>query len=151
MYFSMMLLSVLLCSCTDSINKNNNNDSIISPSENISIARSSVNPNAIKTYEETVKSFETTDHFKVSIFETNQTFNFLIKISYKQMNETDTLHVPDFGSLPSVDIIKGDSIRPSCIIGFYDKNKNFKESKLIYYKENILKIKVLKYYAVYSD
>ncbi len=146
-----MLLSVLLCSCTDSINKNNNNDSIISPSENISIARSSVNPNAIKTYEETVKSFETTDHFKVSIFETNQTFNFLIKISYKQMNETDTLHVPDFGSLPSVDIIKGDSIRPSCIIGFYDKNKNFKESKLIYYKENILKIKVLKYYAVYSD
>lgn len=147
----MMLLSVLLCSCTDSINKNNNNDSIISPSENISIARSSVNPNAIKTYEETVKSFETTDHFKVSIFETNQTFNFLIKISYKQMNETDTLHVPDFGSLPSVDIIKGDSIRPSCIIGFYDKNKNFKESKLIYYKENILKIKVLKYYAVYSD
>lgn len=146
-----MLLSVLLCSCTDSINKNNNNDSIISPSENISTARSSVNPNAIKTYEETVKSFETTDHFKVSIFETNQTFNFLIKISYKQMNETDTLHVPDFGSLPSVDIIKGDSIRPSCIIGFYDKNKNFKESKLIYYKENILKIKVLKYYAVYSD
>lgn len=151
MYFSMMLLSVLLCSCTDSINKNNNNDSIISPSENISTARSSVNPNAIKTYEETIKSFETTDHFKVSIFETNQTFNFLIKISYKQMNETDTLHVPDFGSLPSVDIIKGDSIRPSCIIGFYDKNKNFKESKLIYYKENILKIKVLKYYAVYSD
>lgn len=146
-----MLLSVLLCSCTDSINKNNNNDSIISPSENISTARSSVNPNAIKTYEETIKSFETTDHFKVSIFETNQTFNFLIKISYKQMNETDTLHVPDFGSLPSVDIIKGDSIRPSCIIGFYDKNKNFKESKLIYYKENILKIKVLKYYAVYSD
>lgn len=151
MYFSIILLSVLLYSCAAGINKNNNNDSIISPTENISTVRSSVDPNAIKIYEETVKSFETTDHFKVSIFETNQTFNFLIKISYKQMNETDTLHVPDFGSLPSVDIIKGDSIRPSCIIGFNDNDKNFKESKLIYFKDKILKIKVLKYYAVYSN
>ncbi|MBS1746027.1 MAG: hypothetical protein JST21_07655 [Bacteroidetes bacterium] len=148
--FSILLLSILLYSCSSDTTKKNINDSNIISNEKINTVRSTVNPDAIKTYEETVKSFETTDNFNVSVFETNQTFNYLIKISYKQLNVTDTLHVPDFSSMPSVDIIKGDSIRPSCVIGFYDNDKNFKVSKLIYFKDKNLKIKVLKYYAVYS-
>jgi len=100
-------------------------------------------------YEETVKSFETTDEFKVGLYETKQTFRYLIKISYKQLEVEDTLKVPDFGIPPSVEIVKGDSIRPSCIVGFLDKEKKFRESKLIYFKDNKLRVKILKYYAVY--
>ena len=91
--------------------------------------RKTINPTAVKTYSETIKSFETTDEFKVSLFETRQTFKYLIKISYKNLDAEDTLNVPNFGEVPAVEIKKGDK-RPSCIVGFLDNNKQFKESKL---------------------
>ena len=48
------------------------------------------------------------------------------------------------------EIIKGDK-RPSCIIGFFDQEKKFRESKLIYFEDDKLKVKVLKHYAVYQS
>jgi len=47
--------------------------------------------------------------------------------------------------------MKGDSIRPSCIIGFLDKAQKFRESKLVYFADNKIKVKILKYYAVYQS
>ena len=142
-----ILFAVFILSC----NSNDNGASNGSVSDkNISAERSSVNPNPVKTYSETVKSFATTDEFKVSVFETKQTFNYLIKIEYKNIEEKDTLRVPDIGIMPSVEIFKGDSIRPSCIVGFLDQDKQFKESKLIYFDDDKLKVHVLKHYAVFT-
>ncbi len=139
----LILISCLVVSCNT-----NNNKSASGDYENIPLERSDVNPNPVKTYSETVKSFETTDDFKVSLFETKQTFHYLVKIQYKNLDEEDTLKVPNFGIQPSVEIVKGDSIRPSCIVGFNDEKKQFRESKLVYFEDNSLKIKVLKHYAV---
>ena len=127
-------------------------DSAIKNNGDIPAERSSINPNAIKTYTESIKSFETTDQFVVSLFETKKTFHFLIKIQYKNLDETDTLKVPNFGMQPSVEIIQGDK-RPSCIVGFLDQDKKFRESKLVYFEDNTLKVHVLKHYAVstYQD
>ena len=50
--------------------------------------------------------------------------------------------------MPAVDIKKGDK-RPSCIVGFLDNNKQFRESKLIYFEDNKIKAHVLKHYGVY--
>ena len=83
----------------------------------------------------------------MSLYETKNTFHYLIKIQYKNLEVEDTLRVPNFGISPSVEIIKGDK-RPSCIVGFLDKDKRFRESKLVYFEDNRLKIHVLKHYAV---
>ncbi len=145
-FFSILFLLVLI-SCNAGNNKASGGDSMVNY-ENISPERKTVNPNAVKTYEETIKSFETTDEFKVGLYETKETFHYLVKVQYKNLDEEDTLKVPNFGIRPAVEIVKGDSIRPSCIVGFYDEKKQFRESKLIYFEDNSLKIKVLKHYAV---
>jgi len=130
---------------------NKGGDSVVFTSDIIPRERKNVNPQPVVTYAETVTTFETTDKFKVSVYETKLTFRYRIRISYKQLDVEDTLKVPNFGIQPSIKIVKGDSIRPSCILGFFDKEKKFRESKLIYFKDNKLKIKVLKHYAVYQS
>ena len=146
--FCPSLLLIFLCACNASTNNSNAKDSIIHNYKDIPTKRSSINPRPVKTYSETVKSFETTDEFKVSLFETKETFYYIIKIQFKELNEEDTLKVPDFGIDPIVEIAKGDSIRPSCIVGFLDEKNQFRESKLIYFDHNKLKVHVLKRYAV---
>jgi hypothetical protein len=146
-FFSILPLLILI-SCNAGNNKNSGGDSVVHNYENIPPERKTVNPDPIKTYEEIINSFETTDEFKVGLYETKETFHYLVKVQYKNLDEEDTLKVPDFGIEPAVEIVKGDSIRPSCIVGFYDEKNQFRESKLIYFEDNSLKIKVLKHYAV---
>jgi len=145
---------VLLISCNSKqgLQDVSGKDSVILNYENIPAERASVNPNPVKTYNEAVQRFEITDNFVVSLYETKNTFHYLIKIQYQNLEEEDTLKVPDFGIQPSVEIIKGDK-RPSCIVGFFDKDKKFRESKLIYMDGDKLKVHVLKRYAVatYQD
>ncbi|SFP56497.1 hypothetical protein [Parafilimonas terrae] len=144
-------LAFLLSACNSAGTNTSREDSVAFTSDNIPLERNNINPQPVKMYAETIRSFETTDEFKVGLYETQQTFRYLIKISYKQMEVEDTLRVPNFGILPAVDIVKGDSIHPSCIVGFLDKEKKFRESKLIAFANNKLKVKVLKHYAVYQS
>ena len=146
--FLSILFILAFASCNPGNDKSSDGDSVVLNYENIPAERKDVSPNAVKTYSETVKSFETTDEFKVGIFETKETFHYLIKIQYKNLDEEDTLKIPNFGIHPAVEIVKGDSIRPSCVVGFYDEKKQFRESKLVYFEDSSLKVKVLKHYAV---
>jgi hypothetical protein len=147
--FFIIITAIFFLSCNNNTANNSQpEDSVVYTTGRIPETRKEVNPTAVKTYSETIKSFETTDEFKVLLFETKQTFNYLIKISYKNLDAEDTLHVPNFGELPEVEIKKGDK-RPSCIVGFLDMNKQFRESKLIYFEDNKIKLHVLKHYGVY--
>jgi hypothetical protein len=145
----LLLLPVLLSCNTNSGSNDKNQDSVVYTTDKIPQIRSVVNPNPVKTYTETIKSFETTDEFKVQLFETKETFHYLIKINYKNLEAEDTLRVPNFGEVPSVEIIKGDK-RPSCITGFLDNNKQFRESKLVFFEDDQIKVHVLKHYGVYT-
>ena len=143
-------LTTLLLSCnTNNGNNKNPEDSVAYTTDKISQTRSNVNPKPVKAYSEIVKSFETTDEFKVSLFETKETFHYLIKINYKNLEVEDTLNVPNFGEVPSVEIIKGNK-RPSCIVGFLDNNKKFRESKLIFFEDDKIEVHVLKHYGVFA-
>ncbi len=135
----------MLLACNSNTPTNNRADSIIKI--NVAAERATINPKPIKTYHETKKSFETTDEFNVGLYETKSVFRYLIKVSYKNLEVEDTLRIPNFGIIPTVDIMKGDQ-RPSCIVGFLDKDSSFKESKLIYFEDDMIKIHVLKYYGV---
>jgi hypothetical protein len=145
--FIIASISILTWSCNSGANKTGG-DSVIYSYEHIPAERKTIDPNPVKTYEETIKSFETTDEFKVSVYETKETFHYLMRIQYKSLEVEDTLKVPDFGIKPMVEIVKGDSIRPSCIVGFFDEKKQFRESKLIAFEDSKLKVKILKHYAV---
>lgn len=149
LYCSIIILSIAGCNAH---NNNTSSESVVLKYKHIPHVRSSVNNNAVKIYTETVKSFETTDSFKVALYETKNTFDYLIKINYKQLDAEDTLRIPDFGIAPSVEIEKGDK-RPSCIVGFLDEYKQFRESRLIYFEDDKIKVHVLKHYAVttYQD
>lgn len=88
-------------------------------------------------------------YFGAQIFETPLTFQFLLQLQYEGVLETDTLKIPNFGTAPIVQIKKGPE-KMSCIIGFLDKQKRFKEYKMLTAKENKLKLKVLHHYFVGS-
>ena len=157
--YSTLLLLLLATACNTRNNKTTEKnasdtvtgDSLVFTTNNIPFERENVNPKPVKSYSETIKTFARDDEFKVGLYETRRTLKYLLKISYKQLEVTDTLRVPNSGILPIVEIKKGDSIRPSCIVGFLDKEKKFRESKLIYFKGDKLRVKVLKYYAVYQS
>ncbi|HYK45841.1 MAG TPA: hypothetical protein VEV83_11765 [Parafilimonas sp.] len=152
--FCLLLIAACFISCHSSTSekKEPGADSIAYGYDHIPAERSTINPNPVKTYRETIKSFETTDQFVVSLYETKETFHYLIKFEYKNLGAEDTLKVPNFGTQPSVEIVRGET-RPSCVVGFLDKDKNFRESKLIYFEDNQLKVHVLKHYGVatYQD
>ena len=150
-FLNYLVFFVFFISCNTHDNGTSGNAVIIKP-RHVPSERSSVSAAAVKTYSEVIKSFETTDTFKVALYETKQTFKYLIKIHYKQLDAEDTLRIPDFGINPMVDVKKGEK-RPSCIIGFFDEHKQFRESKMVSFEENEIKVHVLKHYAVatYQD
>ena len=84
--------------------------------------------------------------FAVNVYETKQTFNFLMKMQYMELTAEDTLKIPNFGIEPKVEIREGKD-QYSCIIGFLDKNNKFKEYKLISAKDDKLSVKILHRYA----
>jgi len=90
--------------------------------------------------------------FSVNIYETKERFKFLLRMKctrtgYTEMNETDTLKIPNFGIQPKVEIHKGND-EFSCIIGFLDKKGEFKEYKQVAIKDNQMKLTTLRKYFV---
>lgn len=90
------------------------------------------------------------DHkFGVEVFETEKTFQYLLKMNYDGMKVKDTLKVPNFGTWPVIEV-KPTKDKLTCIIGFLDKDKAFKEYKMLTAKGDKLKLKVLHRYYVGS-
>ena len=109
--------------------------------------RKEIKKEPITSYEEKTDNPLNDWYFKVSIFETPKTFHYLLKLQFEEINGTDTLKLPNFGTLPEPVIKKGDE-KYSCIIGFLDINKKFREYKKVYVKNNVLKITAIKHYSV---
>lgn len=86
-------------------------------------------------------------YFSVRLFETRKTFYYLIRLQFEEIQGTDTLKLPNFGILPQPVIRKGPE-NYSCIIGFMDKDNQFREYKKVYVVGDRLKITALKHYAV---
>ncbi|MFT4152325.1 hypothetical protein [Parafilimonas sp.] len=113
----------------------------------IKTERETVNTDPVKTYQEIVKSEETTDTFNVALYETKYTFKYLIKINYKGIDATDSLRIPNLGYEPAPEIKQGE-VRPSCIVGFLDDKKQFMEGNEVLFKDNKLLFHTLKSYEV---
>jgi len=110
--------------------------------------RKNVKKEPVAIYTEKIKNPLNDWRFEVKILETMQTFRYLLKIEYEEMNEQDTLKIPNLGFEPKLEIRKGPEPY-SCIIGFIDNKNQFREYKKVIATNNRLRVVTLKHYGIY--
>ncbi len=115
--------------------------------DSIPAIRKTVNKKPVASYFIPMGDTRLDRKFGVAIYETAETFKYLLAMQYDAMLQDDTLTIPNFGVWPVVQIRQGPD-RLSCIIGFLDEEKNFREYKLLSAKNNELKLTRLKSYGV---
>jgi hypothetical protein len=87
--------------------------------------------------------------FAVKLYQTPKTLNYLIDVEYEGLPGQDTLRLPDLGTEPQPVLQKG-STKYSCLIGFLDHDKVFRDVKLVYVtpKGDQFKIRKLNHWVV---
>jgi hypothetical protein len=85
--------------------------------------------------------------FQVRLYQTARTMAFRVDIEYAGLPGTDTVKLPDLGSEPHP-VLQDGGNNYSCIIGFLDNEKKFRELKLIHAGGNQLKVTTLKHWVV---
>ena len=149
MIYAALFFVLLLNSCSENSKQGSKTASTVTYTSNdtIPIVRKQVSKAPVASYMIPINNPLLHQYFGVKIYETSLTFQFVMRMQYEGMIETDTLKIPNFGTWPIVKIKKGPE-KLSCIIGFLDKEKRFKEYKKLLAKDNKLKLIVLKSYAV---
>lgn len=147
---NVIFFALLLLSCADNskdLTKNASSSATIASNDTVPIVRKQVNKAPVASYIIPINNPLLKQYFGVKIYETPSTFQFLLKMQYEGMIETDTLKIPNFGTWPTVQVNKGPE-KLSCIIGFLDKEKHFREYKMLLAKNDKLRLIVLKKYSV---
>jgi len=147
---TILLFVIAMTACTGG-NKQTGNatDSVVAYALNdtIPLTRKQISKVPVASYMIPINNPVLQQYFGVKVYETPFTFKYLLKMQYEGMIETDTLKIPNFGTWPIVEVHKGADKR-SCIIGFLDKQKNFKEYKILSAKGDKLSLVTLKRYGV---
>jgi hypothetical protein len=135
-YF-LFLLIILIGSCAD-----NKND--------IPEIRENVNKAPVASYVIPMGDPKLDRKFGVQIFETPFTFKYLLMMFHDGTEQQDTLYIPDIGVSPVIQIKPGrDTL--SCIIGFLDKEKIFREYKMLSANNDQLRLTTLKKYSLSTN
>ena len=147
-YLSLIIIAFLAaCNNRDLQSKESTESTVFVSHDTIPDVRTGVSKKPVASYRVTVGDPKLEREFGVSIYETPFTFKYLLKMQYEAIEETDTLKIPNFGSWPVVQVQPGKD-KLSCIIGFLDEKKNFKEYKMLSAKGNKMSLTVLKKYGV---
>lgn len=144
-YTIVFLLAIISTSCSNG-NAPENNKTVVT-NDTIPTIRKEVNSNPVASFSKSIPNSLNNWHFAVNVYETQETFRYLVKLEYMELRETDTLKIPNIGIWPKVEIRPGKEDY-SCIIGFYDSQNNFKEYKEVTAKDDNLKVTVLHHYGV---
>lgn len=149
MNYIILFFVLLIYSCSGNSNQQTKTASSaeITTNDTIPVVRKQVRKSPVASYIIPINSPLLHQYFGVEVYETPLTFQFLLKMQYEGVLETDTLKIPNFGTWPTVQVSKGPE-KMSCIIGFLDKQKQFKEYKMLLAKDDKLKLLVLKRYGV---
>lgn len=147
MFFSLLIM------CSSCGNENNTTtehttkDSVlVVKKETVPEIREKVNTKPVASFSKKVPDELNDWKFSVNIYETSETFHYLMKMEYMELRAEDTLKVPNFGITPQIEIKAGKDPY-SCIIGFLDKQNVFKEYKLVTAKDENLSVKILHRYT----
>lgn len=120
---------------------------VVNPANNIPLFRDSIQSEPVASYKEKTDNPLNDWYFAVKLYETPKTFHYRIHLQYEEIEGDDTLKLPNFGIMPEPVIQKGPE-KYSCIIGFNDRDGQFREYKKVFVKDDHLKITALKHYAV---
>ena len=117
------------------------------PPVNVPMYRTTVSTEPAAEYKEKTDNPLNDWYFSVKLYETSQTFQYVMKLKYEEMEGDDTLNLPNVGTMPKPVIQKG-ADKYSCIVGFMDNHDQFREYKKVYVKDDELKVTSLKHYSV---
>ncbi len=145
MKYCPLIVLLILASCGQQKTSESSEKKEIS-NDTIPLLRQNVKPGSVASYTEKVKDPLNDWRFAVDLYETKDTFKFLMKIEYETINETDTVTIPNFGIHPKVAVHKGEESL-SCIIGFEGKEGQFMPYKQVFVKDKQLRIKTIQHYA----
>ena len=110
--------------------------------------RTTVNPAAVKVYEEDINDPLNPEwKFKVELFEQKESLKYELRFQYKEVTGEKIFSVPNMGFMPKPELKKGPEPF-SCIIGFYDADSTFMELRLVKVENDNLVYKHLKEYKV---
>ncbi len=146
--FIMAVIIVASCKNNDK-NPAPSDSTVVISNDTIPETRTSVKKEPVASYSQPVKDELNDWKFVVQIYETKKTFQFTLRVQYKELRVSDSLKIPNFGIRPVVELRKGPEPF-SCIIGFLDKKGEFKEYRKAYIKNDNLKITTLNNYYVGS-
>ena len=149
----MKKIALLLCLSTLACNQQNTTDNqgssetvnYVVTNDTIPKIRKSVQKAPVSHFTQPVPDSLNDWQFSISVFETPQTFRYVLKMKYKEFQTTDTISIPDFGINPTVEVRKGDKDFEA-IVGFLDKERVFKPYKKVEAAGNQLKIKTIQQY-----
>jgi hypothetical protein len=141
------LLLLFSCSENDPANTTEKSVGTTTGKPVVSLTRDSVKTAPVASYSVRTDNPLNEWYFKVQLFETPQTFKYLVKLQFEEIQGEDTLTLPNLGKMPEPVIQKGPD-KYSCILAFKDQDGQVREYKKVYVKKNSLKITALKHYAV---
>ena len=107
--------------------------------------RDRVNTEPVAEYRE--KTGPILGDFVVRLYQTSKTMYYRADVEFEGLPGTDTVKLPDLGTAPCPMLQKGRD-NYSCIIGFLDNDKQFRELKLVQGKGDRLKIATLRHWVV---
>jgi hypothetical protein len=147
----LLIVVLIIISCNNnqnaSVSNKSNDSSTVITNNTIPTIRQEINPKPVASYFKAISNSLNNWHFSVDVYETKETFHYLMKMEYMELSEADTLKIPNIGIWPRIEIRKGNDDY-FCIVGFFDRGNNFKEYKLVSAKDDKLKVKVLHHYGV---
>lgn len=137
-----IILVMVFISCKD------NKEKVITESSRlVSVIRKNPNKKAVASYIIPMGDPKLGRTFGVEVLETPFTFKYLLSMQYDGMIQEDTLKLPELNNMPTV-IVKPGPDKLSCVIGFLDDKKVFREYKLLSVKDKQLRLSVLRRYAM---
>src|SRR4051795_2463336 len=148
--FTSCIIIITIISCDNNQNTlsgNKEDSGTVVTNGTISPTRKEINSKPVASFSKSVPNSLNNWHFSVGVYETKETFRYLMKMEYMELRETDTLKIPNIGIEPKIEIHQGKDDN-SCIVGFFDRSNNFKEYKLVSAEDGKLKITVLHHYGV---
>lgn len=147
LFFSLLIMCSSCGSENNTTAENTTKDSVVVvKKETVPEIRENVNTKPVASFSKKVPDELNDWKFSVNIYETRETFHYLMKMQYMELRAEDTLKIPNFGITPKIEIKAGKDPY-SCIIGFLDKQNVFKEYKLVTAKDGNLSVKILHRYA----
>lgn len=146
-FFLVLITGIAACNNRELQSQDSTESTLFVSHDTVPELRTTVRKEPVASYHVPVGDRKLERNFGVSVYETPFTFKYLLEMQYESMEETDTLRLPDFGSWPVVEVHPGKD-KLSCIIGFLDEKKKFREYKMLSAKGNRMSLTVLKKYGI---